>query len=290
MRINFQVLNYFIAIANEESITAACEVLHVTQPTVSRQIADLEKDLGVILFERGPRKITLTKEGVLFKRRAEEILSLIKITEEEISQDSQELEGTISIGGGELKSVDFVCEKISEFQKLHPKVFFNFYTTTSDIIKEQMDKGLLDIGILLEPIDIERYEYFRIPVEEKWCALVHPDSKLAKRKSIAPKNLINEKIILPKRANIKNELSAWFGKDITKLNTVASHNLNSNTAVMVSKGVGTALTVETELIKSFSEIKVIPLRPPLCARTVLVWKKNIPMNIATTRFIEFLRE
>lgn len=290
MRLNFQVLTYFLAIANEESITAACEVLHVTQPTVSRQISDLEKDLGVVLFERGPRKITLTKEGILFKRRAEEILSLINITEEEISQDSQELEGTVTIGGGELKSVDFVCEKMAEFQKLHPKVFFDFNTATSDTIKDQMDKGLLDIGILLEPIEIERYDYFRLPVTENWCVLTQPDSRLAKKDFIEPSDLLEEKIILPRRNNIKNELSAWFGKDITKLNTVAIHNLNSNTAVMVSKGVGTALTVETELINNFSGIQVLKLKPELTARTVVAWKKNIPMNTATTRFIEFLRE
>ena len=247
MRLNFQVLTYFLAIANEESITAACEVLHVTQPTVSRQISDLEKDLGVVLFERGPRKITLTKEGILFKRRAEEILSLINITEEEIARDSQELEGTITIGGGEFKTVDYVCEKMAEFQKLYPKVFFNFNTTTSDIIKDQMDK-------------------------------------------VEPSDLLNENIILPRRSNIKNELSSWFGKDITKLNIVATHNLNSNTAVMVSKNVGTALTIETELITSFYEIKVLKLKPELTARTVVAWKKNIPMNSATTRFIEFLRE
>ena len=247
MRLNFQVLTYFLAIANEESITAACEVLHVTQPTVSRQISDLEKDLGVVLFERGPRKITLTKEGILFKRRAEEILSLINITEEEIARDSQELEGTITIGGGEFKTVDYVCEKMVEFQKLYPKVFFNFNTTTSDIIKDQMDK-------------------------------------------VEPSDLLNENIILPRRSNIKNELSSWFGKDITKLNIVATHNLNSNTAVMVSKNVGTALTIETELINSFYGIKVLKLKPELTARTVVAWKKNIPMNSATTRFIEFLRE
>lgn len=236
MRLNFQVLTYFLAIANEESITAACEVLHVTQPTVSRQISDLEKDLGVVLFERGPRKITLTKEGILFKRRAEEI-----------ARDSQELEGTITIGGGELKTVDYVCEKMAEFQKLYPKVFFNFNTTRSDIIKYQMDK-------------------------------------------VEPSDLLNENIILPRRNNIKNELSSWFGKDITKLNIVATHNLNSNTAVMVSKNVGTALTIETELINSFYGIKVLKLKPELTARTVVAWKKNIPMNSATTRFIEFLRE
>lgn len=236
MRLNFQVLTYFLAIANEESITAACEVLHVTQPTVSRQISDLKKDLGVVLFERGPRKITLTKEGILFKRRAEEI-----------ARDFQELEGTITIGGGEFKTVDYVCEKMAGFQKLYPKVFFNFNTTTSDIIKDQMDK-------------------------------------------VEPSDLLNENIILPRRSNIKNELSSWFGKDITKLNIVATHNLNSNTAVMVSKNVGTALTIETELINSFYEIKVLKLKPELTARTVVAWKKNIPMNSATTRFIEFLRE
>ena len=290
MRLNFQVLTYFLAIANEESITAACEVLHVTQPTVSRQISDLEKDLGVVLFERGPRKITLTKKGILFKRRAEEILSLINITEEEIARDSQELEGTITIGGGELKTVDYVCEKMAEFQKLYPKVFFNFNTTTSDIIKDQMDKGLLDIGILLEPIEIDRYDYFRLPVTENWCALIHPDSNLAKKDFIEPLDLLTENIILPRRNNIKNELSSWFGKDITKLNIVATHNLNSNTAVMVSKNVGIALTIETELINSFYGIKVLRLKPELTARTVVAWKKNIPMNSATTRFIDFLRE
>lgn len=290
MRLNFQVLTYFLAIANEESITAACEVLHVTQPTVSRQISDLEKDLGVVLFERGPRKITLTKEGILFKRRAEEIISLINITEEEIARDSQELEGTITIGGGELKTVDYVCEKMAEFQKLYPKVFFKFNTTTSDIIKDQMDKGLLDIGILLEPIEIDRYDYFRLPVTENWCALIHPDSNLAKKDFIEPSDLLNEKIILPRRSNVKNELSAWLGKDISKLNIVATHNLNSNTVVMVSKKIGISLTIQTDLIKDFSAVKILPLKPELSARTVLVWKKNIPMNMATEKFIEFLRK
>lgn len=290
MRLNFQVLTYFLAIANEESITAACEVLHVTQPTVSRQISDLEKDLGVVLFERGARKITLTKEGILFKRRAEEILSLINKTEKEITFKNEEIKGTITIGGGELKSVDFLAEKMAEFQKIHPKVFFDFNTTTSDIIKEQMDKGLLDIGILLEPIEIDRYDYFRLPIEEKWCAVVNPDSELAGKDFITPQDLLTEKIILPRRNNIKNELSSWFGKDITKLNTTATHNLNSNTVVMVSRKVGIALTIQTKLIEDFSEVKILPLQPELKASTVLAWKKNIPMNVATERFIEFLRK
>lgn len=290
MRLNFQVLTYFLAIANEESITAACEVLHVTQPTVSRQISDLEKDLGVVLFERGARKITLTKEGILFKRRAEEILSLINKTEKEITCESEEIEGAITIGGGELKSVDFLAEKMTAFQKLHPKVFFDFNTTTSDIIKEQMDKGLLDIGLLLEPVEFDRYDYFRIPVEEKWCAVVNSDSVLAKKKFITSKDLLNEKLILPRRNNVKNELSAWLGKDISKLNIVATNNLNSNTVVMVSKKIGISLTIQTDLIKDFSTVKILPLKPELSARTVLVWKKNIPMNVATEKFIEFLRK
>lgn len=288
MRLNFQVLTYFLAIANEESISAACEILHVTQPTVSRQISDLEKDLGVVLFERGPRKITLTKEGILFKRRAEEILSLIKKTEKEIALDLQELEGTITLGAGELRAVDFLSIKMAEFQKLHPKVSFDFQTTTSDIIKEQMDKGLMDIGLLLEPIEIDRYNYFRLSITEKWCAMVPAGAKLAKKKKITSSDLLNEKIILPRRNNVKNELSSWFGKDITKLNITATHNLNSNSAVMVSNELGIALSIETEMIKNFPGIKVIPLEPELTARTVVAWKKNIPMNTATAKFIEFL--
>lgn len=288
MRINFQVLTYFLAIANEESITAACEVLHVTQPTVSRQISDLEKDLGVTLFERGPRKITLTKEGMLFKRRAEEILSLINKIEKEIIQDSEELEGTISLGGGELRAVDFLTAKMAEFQKLHPKVTFDFQTTTSDIIKDQMDKGLMDIGLLLEPIEIDRYNYFRLSVKENWCAMVPAESKLAQKKTITPKDLLNENFILPRRSIVKNELSSWLGTDITKMNIVATHNLNSNSAVMVSKGIGISLSIETEMIKSFPGIKVIPFKPGLTARTVVAWKKNIPMTTATEKFIEFL--
>lgn len=288
MRLNFQVLTYFLAIANEESITAACEVLHVTQPTVSRQISDLEKDLGVTLFERGPRKITLTKEGILFKRRAEEILSLINKTEKEIIQDSEDLDGTISLGGGELRAVDFLTAKMAEFQKLHPKVTFDFQTTTSDIIKEQMDKGLMDIGLLLEPIEIDRYNYFRLSVKENWCAMVPAESKLAQKKTITPKDLLNENFILPRRSIVKNELSSWLGTDITKLNIVATHNLNSNSAVMVSKGIGISLSIETEMIKSYPGIKVIPFKPELTARTVVAWKKNIPMTTATEKFIEFL--
>lgn len=290
MRLNFQVLTYFLAIANEESITAACEVLHVTQPTVSRQIADLERDLGVILFERGSRKITLTHEGILFKRRAEEILSLIDTTEKEITQESDEIEGTINLGGGELKSVDFLTQQMADFQKLHPKVFFEFQTTTSDIIKEQMDKGLLDIGLLLEPIEIDRYDYFRLPVVERWCAIVSAESKFANKKKLRPEDILQEKIILPRRSLVKNELSSWFGKDVTKLKAVAAHNLNSNTATMVAKDVGIALVIETQLISDYSGVKAIPLSPALTARTVLAWKKNIPMNNATEKFIEFLRK
>ncbi len=288
MRLNFQVLTYFLAIANEESITAACEVLHVTQPTVSRQISDLEKDLGVVLFERGPRKITLTKEDILFKRRAEEILSLINKTEKEIAQDSQELEGTITLGGGELRAVDYLSTKIAEFQKLHPKVIFDFQTATSDIIKEQMDKGLMDIGLLLEPIEIDRYNYFRLSVKEKWCAMVPLTSPLVEKEKLTPSDLLNENFILPRRSIVKNELTSWLGTDINKLNIVASHNLNSNSAVMVSKGIGISLNIETDMIKNYPGIKVIPLEPELIARTVVAWKKNIPMYVATAKFIEFL--
>ena len=237
-----------------------------------------------------PEKLHLQKKDFyLSAGQRKFFLSLTKL-KKEIMQDSEELEGTISLGGGELRSVDFLATKMAEFQKLHPKVAFDFQTTTSDIIKDQMDKGLMDIGLLLEPIEIDRYNYFRLSVKENWCAMIPAESKLAKKKTSSPSDLRNEKFILPRRCIVKNELSSWLGTDITKLDIVASHNLNSNSAVMVSKGIGISLSIETDMIKAFPGIKVIPLKPKLTARTVVAWKKNIPMNAATAKFIEFMRE
>lgn len=289
---NFQFLKYFLAVAEAENISHACEVLHITQPTISRQIADFEKERGILLFKRGSRKLTLTEDGELLKRRAEEILSLVEKTEGELVENADNLSGTVSVGGGELMAVSGVAEKIAAFQKLYPKVSFDFFTAASDSIIEQMDKGLLDIGILLEPVDIEKYDFVRFEKKERYVVLVKSDSELAKKDFIIAEDLKDEPLILPSRSAVKNEVASWFGSHFKNLNIVGTSNLSGNKFVFVKHGVGSAIVIENEVSGGRKTDGVVakPLSPALEASTVFAWKRNIPYSAACKKFIEFLQK
>lgn len=288
---NFQFLKYFLAVAEEENISRACEVLHITQPTISRQILDFEKERGIVLFKRGSRKLTLTEDGELLRRRAKEILSLVEKTEGELVESSENLSGTVSIGGGELRAVSETADKIREFQKIYPKVNFDFFTAASDLIIEQMDKGLLDIGILLEPVDIEKFDFIRFPEKERYVLLVKNDSELAKKDFVTAEDLQNEPLILPSRNAVKNELSSWFGKFYKDLKIAGTSNLSGNKFVMVKHGNGSAIVIENEVASGREADGVLakPFSPAIEASSVLVWKRNIPYSAAAKKFIEFMR-
>lgn len=289
---NFQFLKYFLAVAEEGNISRACEVLHITQPTISRQILDFEKERGIVLFKRGSRKLTLTEDGELLKRRAQEILSLVEKTEGELVENAENLSGTISLGGGELHAVDKIANKIAEFQKLYPKVTFDFTTATSDTIIEQMDKGLLDIGILLEPVDIEKFDFIRFPQKEHYVLLVKSDSNLAKKDFITAEDLKDEALILPSRNAVRNELASWFGTYFKNLNIIGTSNLSGNKFVMVKHGNASAVVIENEVVCNRNKDGVCSkqLSPTLEASSVLVWKRNIPYSSAAKKFIEFMQE
>lgn len=288
---NFQFLKYFLAVAEAENISRACETLHITQPTISRQISDFEKEHGILLFNRGSRKLTLTQDGELLKRRAEEILALVEKTEGELVESADNLSGVVTLGGGELHAVDEIADNISEFRKLYPKVTFDFMTATSDTIIEQMDKGLLDIGILLEPVDIEKFDFVRFQKKERYVLLVKNDSDLAKKDFVTAEDLQNEPLILPSRIAVKNELSAWFGKYFKTLNIIGTSNLSGNKFVMVRHGNGSAFVIENEVASGREADGVLskPLSPAVEASSVLVWKRNIPYSNAAKKFIEFVR-
>lgn len=177
-----KVLRYFLTVVREESITKAAEVLHITQPTLSRQLAQMEEEIGVRLFDRGTRKIRLTNEGLLLRRRAEEILQLVDKTEKELVEQEEQVEGKISIGCGEVASVQMLPDLIRNFHQKYPLVTFDLFTATADLVKEQMDKGLLDLGLLLEPIEMGKYEFIRLNMKERWVVLMPPDDPLARKK------------------------------------------------------------------------------------------------------------
>lgn len=282
-----RVLRYFLTVVREESITKAADVLHITQPTLSRQLSQMEDDIGVKLFHRGTRKITLTNEGMLLRRRAEEILQLVDNTEKELVEQEEQIEGKITIGCGELASVQVLAELIDAFIKKHPGVSYDIFTVTADLVKEQMDKGLVDIGLLLEPVDIEKYGFIRLDTKEKWVVLMRPDDKLAKKKSVSAEDLSELPMILPRRLNVQGELASWFGDYFANLNVLFTSNLNTNGAVMVRNGLAYSVVIEGSVpFWDQSKITFRPLSPELTATCVLAWKRQQPFSLAATKFIE----
>lgn len=285
-----RVLRYFLAVVREEGINRAAEVLHITQPTLSRQISQLEEEIGVKLFHRGARKITLTNEGILLRRRAEEILSLVDRTERELTWQEELVEGRIVIGGGELAAMQVLPEVIEAFHEKHPLVTFDIFTGNADLVKEQMEKGLIDIGVLLEPVDIEKFDFIRLKERERWVVLMRPDDPLAEKETVRAKDLENMPLILPMRTNVQNELSNWLGTSFQEKQVLFTGNLATNSALMVQRGLAYAIVIEGAIpFWDKEKIAYRPLCPELTANSVLAWKTHQPFSLAATKFIEHMK-
>lgn len=285
-----RVLRYFLTVVREESINRAAEVLHITQPTLSRQLSQLEEETGVKLFHRGARKITLTNEGILLRRRAEEILSLADRTKRELTEQEELVEGRIVIGCGELAAMQVLSEAIEAFHKKYPLVSYDIFTATADLVKEQMEKGLVDIGVLLEPVDMEKFDFIRLTEKERWVVLMRPDDPLAKKEAISAKDLKNMPLILPMRTNVQNELSNWLGDSFQSAKVLFTSNLCTNGALMVQRGLAYSIVIEGAVpFWDKEKIAYRPLYPELTANSVLAWKKQQPFTLAADRLIEHLK-
>jgi DNA-binding transcriptional LysR family regulator len=286
-----RVLKYFLTVVREEGINRAAEVLHITQPTLSRQLSGLEEEIGVKLFERGARKITLTREGMLLRRRAEEILSLVQKTEEELTEQEELVDGKIVIGSGELAAVWILPDLIGAFSEKYPLVTFDLFTANADLVKEQMEKGLVDVGILLEPIDMEKFDFIRLHQKERWVVLMRPGDPLAEKEAVSAKDLEGRPLSLPRRTNVQNELASWFGDSFSKLRVLFTNNFTTNAAVMVQSGLTYAMAVEGSL-PFWDKEKIIsrPLYPDLSASSVLAWRKRQMFSPAVTRFIDHVKK
>ena len=285
-----RLLHYFLTVARERNITNAAKALHITQPTLSRQMALLEEEIGAKLFIRDSRPLSLTDEGLLLRRRAEEILELLEKTEAEISAREEQVEGTISIGCGELASVRLLTELIAEFARQHPQVVFDVYTANADQIKRRMDDGLTDVGLLLEPVDMEGYEYIRMPVKERWAAVMPSGVPLAKRVYVTARDLAEIPVIMPSRRKVHDEVASWFGSYYEKLQVAGFSNLSTNAAMMVRAGLGYALVVEGALpFLEQAEVSTVPLHPELTATSVLAWKRGQPFPTAACRFLTHIK-
>lgn len=284
---DIRVLKYFLAVVREENITKAADILHVTQPTLSRQLSKMEEDLGVQLFLRGKKGITLTEEGLLLRRRAEEIVELADKAERELTEHEELIDGEVSIGSGELASVQVLPELFKSFKERYPKVQFDLYTGNADQIKQRLDNGLTDMGILLEPVEIEKYDFIRFSIPERWVVLMRSDDPIAQKDVMTIDDLVNLPLIFVKRQSIRNELESWFRGHIDELNIVATSNMSTNAAILVEQGFGYALVVEGSLpFLDTTKVCYRPLSPERTTTSVIAWKKNQPFAPAVKKFLE----
>ena len=286
-----RVLRYFLAVVREESITKAAELLHITQPTLSRQIAQLEEEMGIKLFDRGTRKNVLTNEGILLRRRAEEILELVDKTERELTDQDKMIGGKVSIGCGDLTAVQLLPKLIQSFHERYPAVTFDLYTATADHIRDRMDRGLTDVGLLLEPVSMEKYDYIALNPQEQWVVAMSPGAPLAKLLRITPEDLKGAPLILPRRLDVQSELARWFGDEFEKLNILMTANLPSNSSVMAHYKLAYAIIILGS-ISFWNPDKIVwrPLEPRLKASSVLAWRRKQPFGLAAEKFIKHVKE
>lgn len=282
-----RVLRYFLMVAREENITRAAGLLHVTQPTLSRQLIQLEEELGVKLFHRNKYRITLTEEGLLLKQRAQEIVALSDKAKQELTKSEGTLSGEIAIGCAEARSFSVLAEQIVAFRKLYPRVRFRIYSATADDVKDRMENGLLDMGLLMEPVDIGRYAFIRMPVRERYGVLVRRDSPLAVKESVRPEDLVGMPLLFGSREGVREEIAGWFGEQFDRMEVAVRYNLIRNGADLVEHGAGVALTIDQANIGE--NLRFIPLSPVLELGSVLAWKNLRTFPPAVRGFIDHLK-
>ena len=287
---DIRVLQYFLTVAREESITRAAETLRMTQPPLSRQLKDLEDEFGKKLLIRGSKKVTLTEDGMLLRKRAEEMIDLMEKTKAELASSDENINGEIYIGGGETDAISLFAQAAGKLQKKHPMVHYHIYSGDAVIVTEKLDKGLIDFGLLVGPVDVNRYDYMRLPISDTWGVLMRKDSPLAEKDVVCAKDLWDKPLIVSQQAYTGSDISAWLGKDPRKLNVVMTYNLIYNAAHFVKAGFGYAITLD-KLVNTTgkSELCFRPLYPILKAELSIVWKKYQVFSRASKEFLRLLK-
>ncbi len=289
----FRVLRYFLTVAREGSITAAANSLHLTQPTLSRQLQDLEKELGQKLFVRGKYKVSLTPEGMMLRKRAEEIVDMVDKTESEFRAIKEIIGGDIYIGCGETESMKYVAEVMTELQKHYPEIKFHIYSGNAEDVTEKLDRGLLDFGILIQPIDLSRYDTLTIPHKDVWGVVMRKDSPLAEKDCVELGDLVGVPLLasrqMSKKYSAESGFLDWFKEEFENLNITATYNLAYNAAIMVEAGMGYAVTLD-KLVNTSGNLCFRPLKPRLESGLDIVWKKYQVFSPAAKLFLDRLKE
>ncbi len=284
-----RVLQYFLAVAREQSISAAAQSLHLSQPTLSTQLKALEQELGrqlLIRGTKGSRKVTLTEEGMILRKRAEEILTLVDRAQEEIVHGDGEVEGEVSIGAGETDTVRLFARAAGRLRRQHPGIRLRISSGNADFVLEQLDKGLIDFGLLFSEVDDHKYQSMAIPLQDTWGVLMRKDAPLAEKETISPQDLWDKPLILSHQRG--GGVLQWLGREPSQLSIVATYNLVYNASLLVDEGLGYALCFDKLINTQGSSLTFRPLDPPILAEATVVWKKYQVFSKAARLFLEEL--
>lgn len=286
-----RVLRYFLTIAREGNITNAANALHVTQPTLSRQIHDLEEELGQQLFVRGSHSVTLTPEGMLLRKRAEEILDLVQKTEQEFAQTEEAISGEVYIGAGETVGVHYLTRAARQLQESYPDIRIHISSGDATDVREDLDKGLIDFGLLFAPVDLSRYNVIHLAYQDTWGVLMRRDSPLAQKAALRLSDLKGQPLIVSRQIYKTSRLQEWFGEPAGQLQVVGTYNLVYNGSLMVEDGMGYALCLDGIInVTGDSPLCFCPLEPRRQADMYIVWKKYQIFSPAAERFLNVLRD
>ena len=287
-----RVLHYFLAVAREQSISAAAGSLHISQPALSTQLKALEGELGKQLLIRGTkgsRKVLLTDEGMVLRKRAEEILSLVHKTEEEIACPDGAIVGEVGIGSGETELVRLFARAAQTLRLRHPDIRYRISSGNAEFVLENLDKGLIDFGLLFGGVDPRKYDALPMPACDRWGVLMRRDAPLAQKDAICPEDLWDKPLIVSHQRGDDNYLSRWMKRGIGQLNVVASYNLVYNASLLVDEGLGYALTFDGLINTEGSGLCFRPLSPKLEAPGSIVWKKYQVFSKPAAAFLQCLR-
>lgn len=289
-----RVLNYFLAIAREQSIVHAAESLHLSQPTLSTQMKNLEEELGkqlLIRGSKGSRKITLTEEGMILRKRAEEILDLVKRTENEISLSDDIIVGDVYIGTGETDGVRLIAKGAKTLQARYPGIHYHISSGNAAYVSEYLDKGLIDFGVVFGNVDLTKYNALETSYSEIWGVLMRKDSCLAQKDSVSPKDLQDRPLILSQQEAKGGSLTQWIGRDVKDLNIIATYNLLFNASLLVDEGLGYAIGYDKIINTSGnSSLCFRPLKPKLENKMSIIWKKYQVFSKPAEKFLDVLQK
>lgn len=286
-----RLFKYFLAIADEGNMTRAAEILHVTQPTLSKQLNKLEEMVGTKLFQRTSRQMILTEAGLALRDRAQVILELTEKTFNDLQQNDQEIQGTIKMSVAESAAFREIVKIFKQIHQEHPAIQFDIHSGDAATVTEQLDQGVVDFGLLVGTPNLEKYNTLKLPAYDQWGVLMRKEDPLAKNEAITPDMLQDQPLIISKQALTTNELSGWLGYSMRDANVLAAYNLINNAVLMAEEGLGYLISLD-KLANTTATGKLVfrPLNPPVEAPLYLIWRRNYTLSNVSALFLKIIRE